>query len=260
MTRVKHFILGTSLVALALGGSAATAGATTITFSQPITPFGINPAPAPDPTVNPVIIVYEASALQMNNFITQSYVFGGFTNGVTAGNTTPELNIMLDPSRCNEILSNPADVCAPSAAAPYLAVGEPFAINISSGTPQFFALSSFDGAAVFGPGGCLSCSDDGSVIPTPSFIQVTGFYMGAIVGQQEFALTHDFHTFTLTQPGFGLLGRAVFQGLDANRRPIEGYYGVDNINTTAVPEPASLMLIGSGLAAIAARRRSKASR
>jgi len=109
-----------------------------------------------------------------------------------------------------------------------------------------FSLSSFDGATMF-----------------PGFrgrIEVIGALDGGGTVNAFFDLTDTFSPFLLPGSFVNLDSVRVFDTFSAGFRAGPGSFSVDNlvVNTAAVPEPASLLLLGSGLVAAGLRRRAKA--
>ena len=150
---------------------------------------------------------------------------------------------------------------------------------VSDGSPVFLAeeAGTLGGAIMMAPtaGGVFTLAGlDGAEnyvdstaaaaggFPNASVLRVTGNLFGGGTVVANLALDGlkdgpggiaDFQTFLL--PGFTNLVSVVFEGRLATGAP--GAIALDNIavNQDVVPEPASMLLLGSGLAALAARRR-----
>jgi hypothetical protein len=183
-------------------------------------------------------------------FATQGFNFGGSTQGVPPGNadtTRPELAVVDNPSNCPSTLQT---TCV-SNGTHYLVTAEPFAM-LRAAPGGNFAFTSFQASQLFGPGGCLVCGGPGEVLLNAISVQVTGFNVFTQLVQQTFTLTSAFQTFTLSAPAWANVNRVVFAPLSATGAP--SVVAIDNINVT-VPEPASLALLGAGLAGLAIRRR-----
>jgi hypothetical protein len=255
--QMKQWIVTTGAVALTAIVSASNAYATTITFDALITP-GANA------TVNIYTLTaeYEAPAQNVPNpflpesFRTQGFLFGGFTVPVTPARTSPDAVILLDASQC---FNEAGAVCASNNSKYLVVAGDPLSMNTD--TFGNFSVSSFDASSIFDANGCPGCDSNGVVFGA-SFVRVTGIRLvngvNVIVADEIFPLLQPFQTVVLTDPDWQNVFKAVFSPVDANGNLVGRVLGVDNINAAApVPEPASLTLLGAGLAGIIARRRAR---
>jgi hypothetical protein len=161
--------------------------------------------------------------------------------------TEPEFTILLDPAPCAIFAGGP---CVDNGT-DYLVAEQPSSLIQA---PGVFSLSSFEASQVFGPTGpCDECGTDATTLDVFGFFG--GFFGGVQVAHQAFQLSFGFQTFTLTGPNWGTLSRVIFVPRDATGA--WGLVAIDNINVSSVPEPASFLLLGTGIAGLAARRRAK---
>jgi PEP-CTERM motif len=244
-----------TLVTLVSMTSAHQVDASVITFDAVITP-------GPNATVQADAFFAEyitpgqnvPNAPPPEAFTTQGFVIGGFTIPLTPGRTAPRPGILLDASQC------PAEVgttCAQNGSKYMVTAGE----YLSLGTQVLggsFSLTSFDASSVFGPGGCPLC-DPGETIFGAQFIRVAGIAniggQQVIVANEIFPISQPFQTFVLSDPDWSNVFKVIFLSSDATGNLVGAAVAIDNINATAVPEPASLALLASGLAAAVVRRR-----
>jgi PEP-CTERM motif len=249
----KRLISLSGVALVAALGLGRTAQAATITFDSTIT-LGANAGGGGQPgfvddyqTPNPAIFAPDA-------FRTQGFLFGGYTIPLTGGRTSPDLNIMLDASQC---LAQIGVVCA-NDGSHYLLGTDPFSMFIEGAN---MSMTRFDATGLFDNAGCTLCDPNGTIFPA-LFIKVMGVRNGApnsgIVADETFALTSGFQTFVLTDPDWANVSKAIFRPVDANGNVVARILAVDNINASStVPEPASFVLLGSGLLGAIARRRRK---
>ena len=221
-------------------GQTSTAHATTITFDGAIT----QPAGAPPPQDEMVGIEY--NNLPFNNppilqaFFTQGFAFGGATTGPLPGVIEVELSVIDEPNLCPMF-----GVVCPDNGTQWLAGEDPFSLVVA-GAGGLFSISSFQASEIL----CPECNEDAAV----DVLRVYGFRSGQQVAFNSFSVDFGFQLFTLTDPDgdWSNVVRVVFVAL--NSAGEQTIVAIDNIDATAVPEPASLTLLATGLLGAGLRR------
>ena len=89
-----------------------------------------------------------------------------------------------------------------------------------------------------------------STVPSATNLVVTGFFTGGGSISTTFAISSTTTLSNAVFAGFTNLSSVVFDGTGGG-----GAFVLENVQVAAAPEPATMLLLGSGLATLLARRR-----
>lgn len=201
-----------------------------------------------------------------NDFISQSgYDIGFFSNvaGAVAGEDfVGSFFDGADPQSCTGMacpVNNPSTY--------YAALNDSY-IDIMSSTQRKFSINSFDASFI---GGTSSLNSYPAI---SGLLRIQGFLANGTFATETYQLAgpsasgFNFGHYN-TSAAFSSLQftEAVFFGFACNSAGScsafstdRGQFGIDNINLTAIPEPASFALFGLGMAGVAFARRRKGSK
>jgi hypothetical protein len=135
---------------------------------------------------------------------------------------------------------------------------EDFSVTFNARGWGVFTDGFSGGGAPYTQNGTTRLMASGDQSNTHAYVDIAQIGGGTV--NAFFDVTDTFSPFVLPGSFVNLDSVRVFDTFSAGFRAGPGSFSVDNlvVNTAAVPEPASLLLLGSGLVAAGLRRRAKA--